>query len=287
MAADVRMALKVGDEYVVATGSADGVLNAASSSEVFEVALTGKIRGRAAEFVQVMGSRTLGWTSTSALGDACEYLDTSQAVMNTPTTGQTLYLVSTSADDAAAGTGARTVRTVYLDANGLRQARTDTLNGTTPVSIGSGYSYIQWMEVATVGSGGLSAGNITISSSNGPATVSTTFERVTAGGNRSLSGRHKVPSNCTGYLLQYHINAIGNTMDCRLRGDFFADDLALSPGVFHFLDRTFLASGQTQDIDQHFRTVPSGAVIKISAIPGGAPAGNKLDCDFSLLCIED
>ena len=84
-----------------------------------EVSLRGTLAGKTARLVNVMGSRTQGWTSTAVLGDACEYLDTSQAAMNTPTVGQTLYVVSTSANDAAAGTGARTIRIVYLDANGL------------------------------------------------------------------------------------------------------------------------------------------------------------------------
>jgi hypothetical protein len=234
-----------------------------------------------------MGSRTLGWTSTSVLGDACEYLDTSQALMNTPTTGQTLYLVSTSTNDdgSPAGTGAQTVRTVYLDANGVQQVRTDTLNGTTPVSIGTGYSFIQWMEVASVGTGEVSAGNITISSTNGAATVATTFERISAGGNRSLSGRYKVPSCCHGHLIRWDAAAISNTMDTRIRATMFMDDSSLS-SVYHFIDRAFLASGANISQELEYRELPAGSIVKISAIPGGAPAGNKLDCSFSIIVME-
>lgn len=255
-------------------------------SPEYEVQHLGILSGKPAKLYHIMGSRTLGWTSTSALGDACEYLDTSQAGMNTPTTGQTLYLVSTSANDTAAGTGARTIRTVYLDANGLQQVRTDTLNGTTPVSIGTGYSFIQWCEVASVGSGEVSAGNITISSTNGAATVATTFERVTAGGNRSLSGRHKVPSNCHGHLVHWDAAAIGNTMDTRIRATMFMDDGTIST-VYHFIDRIFLASGQNSTQSLEYRELPSNSIVKISAIPGSAPAGNKIDCSFSLICMEN
>jgi hypothetical protein len=242
--------------------------------------------GVEAKLFHIMGARTLGWTSTSAFGDACEYLDTSQALMNTPTTGQTLYLVSTSASDAAAGVGARTVRTVYLDTNGLQQVRTDTLNGTTPVNIGSGYSFIQWMEVASVGTSEVSVGNLSISSTNGAATVATTFEYIKAGGNRSLSGRYKVPSDCHGHLVHWDVAAISNTMDTRLRALVFADDNTLST-VYHFLDRWFLASGQDATGALEYREIPSNCVIKVSAIPGGTPAGNKLDASFSIIVMKN
>lgn len=256
-----------------------------SYSPEYSVQHYGELNGHDAWLYHIMGSRTLGWTSTSALGDACEYLDTSQALMNTPTSGQTLYLVSTSGNDTAAGTGARTVRTVYLDANGLQQVRTDTLNGTGAVSIGSGYTFIQWMEVASVGSSEVSAGNITISSINGVATVATTFDRITAGGNRSLSGRYMIPSDCQGHLVHWDVSAISATMDTRIRATSFADDAAIST-VYHFVDRVFLASGATASKELEYREMPSNSVVKISAIPGGTPAGNKLDCSFSIIVMK-
>jgi hypothetical protein len=164
------------------------------------------------------------------------------------------------------------------------QVRTDTLNGTTAVSIGSDYSFIQWMEVASTGTSEVSVGNISITSNNGAAATANTFERITAGGNRSLSGRYKVPSNCHVHLLHWDASAISATMDTRLRVTSFSDDKSLS-SVYHFLDRSFLSSGGYIDAPLDYWTVPSNAVIKISAIPGSAPAGNKLDGSFSLICV--
>ncbi len=163
------------------------------------------------------------------------------------------------------------------------------MNGTTPVSIGSGYSYFLWAEVATVGSDTVSAGNITISSNAGGApAVSEIVEQISSGGNRSMSGRIKVPTGYTGYLIDWDSRAISATMDVRLRGDFFTDITnGLSPGVFHFLNRIFLASGGGETRDLHYRKVPSGAEVKVSAFPGGTPAGNKLECDFDILIIAD
>ena len=78
-------------------------------------AFYGTVQGQLARNVFVLGRRDAGWSSTSVLGDCAQYLDTSQALINTPAVGQTLYLVSTSVNDAAAGTGARTVRIIYHD----------------------------------------------------------------------------------------------------------------------------------------------------------------------------
>ncbi len=247
----------------------------------------GKLFGKTAYIVNIIGSRNKGWTSTSVFGDCCEYLDTSQANMNTPTTGQTLYIVSTSANDASGNTGVNTVRIVYLDAAGVEQVMTATMNGTTAVSLGAGFSSIQWMESASVGSNGVAVGTISITSTNGAATVATTFEQITPNGNRSLSGRYKIPSNYTGYVLDVAAAAIGNTMDTRLRTDVFANDSTLSPGTFHFISRVFLAAGQTATEDMKYKKLPSNAVVKISAIPGGTPAGNKLDTSFHIICIAN
>ena len=75
-----------------------------------EISQTGKWKGKTAYIENVIGRRDQGWSSVSALGDVAQYLDTTQAVINTPTTGQTLYLVSTNANDNSVGSGARSVR---------------------------------------------------------------------------------------------------------------------------------------------------------------------------------
>jgi hypothetical protein len=141
------------------------------------------------------------------------------------------------------------------------------------------------MEVASVGTSEVSVGNLSISSTNGAATVATTFDYIKAGGNRSLSGRFKVPSDCHGHLVHWDVAAIGNTMDTRIRATVFSDDNLIST-VYHFLDRVFLASGGNATQNLEYRELPANAIVKISAIPGGAPAGNKADGSFSIICME-
>lgn len=83
-----------------------------------------------------------------------------------------LEIVSTSAADAAAGTGARTVLIQGLDANWLPISETLTLNGTTPVTTVNSYLRINLMTTVTAGSGGQNAGDLTLRVVGGGSTQS-------------------------------------------------------------------------------------------------------------------
>jgi hypothetical protein len=266
--------------------AAEGKLPVVALPPELVVSMTGRVNGNEAYILNVLGSRSLGWSSTTVLGDCCDYLDTSQALMNTPATSDTLYLVSTSVNDAVAGTGAQVVHFEYLDASGNQQHAEVNTNGTTPVNLGTGFSFIQIMEVDRLGSAEVSAGNISITSTNGAATVATTFERITAGGNRSLSGRIKVPLGYTAYIIDWAAAAIGTTMDVRLRSTTHAMERTLST-VYHFEDRVFLASGANANANMFYTKCPALSVLKLSAIPGNAPAGNKFDGSIHVLFVKD
>lgn len=78
--------------------------------------------------------------------------------------GVQMSIVSTSANDTAAGTGIRTVDIHYLDANLAPMIETVTMNGTTPVlTVATNIRFIQCLHMATYGSGNAAAGNITAS----------------------------------------------------------------------------------------------------------------------------
>lgn len=83
------------------------------------------------------------------------------------TASQTLSVVSSSANDTAAGTGARTI-TIFGINGTTKKAQTEvvTLNGTTPVTTSLSYIYgLNRISLATAGSGGVNAGNITVTGS--------------------------------------------------------------------------------------------------------------------------
>lgn len=78
------------------------------------------------------------------------------------TASTALEIVSTSANDAAAGTGARTVLIQGLDINYLEVSQTITLNGTTPVAIPTALFRINSALIMSAGTGKVNAGDINI-----------------------------------------------------------------------------------------------------------------------------
>lgn len=80
-----------------------------------------------------------------------------------PAAEQGMELVSSSANDAAEGTGARTVYIEYLDSDFVQHTEIITLNGVTPVpTVATDIYRINYFWVLTAGSGKVAAGNIDI-----------------------------------------------------------------------------------------------------------------------------
>lgn len=86
-------------------------------------------------------------------------------------TASVLEIVSSSANDAAAGTGARTVRVYGLDANWDLQTVDVTLNGTSAVDLSGTWMRVWRIRLLTAGSGALPAGNLTLRVDGGGSTV--------------------------------------------------------------------------------------------------------------------
>lgn len=86
------------------------------------------------------------------------------------TAATALEIVSASASDAAAGTGARTVQINGLDANYVEVTQTVTLNGTTAVAIPTPLFRVNSALVMSAGSGQVNAGQIIVRDSGGGTT---------------------------------------------------------------------------------------------------------------------
>lgn len=131
-------------------------------------------------------------TSTSTA-----YLAIESTTYTEPTTNSTMTIVSSSANDTSAGTGARTVTVTYLDQTGAGpNTTTFTMNGTTPVTAGvSNMCFIEKIVVATVGSTGSNVGILTLKT-GGAVTVGT----VAATNNLTLWAHHYIPTGKTSYI---------------------------------------------------------------------------------------
>lgn len=108
-------------------------------------------------------------------------------VRTNPAAAVVLGIASSSANDAAAGTGARTVRVTGLDANYNLLQETVTLNGQTKVVTAGTYLRVNKLEVLTAGSGGVNAGDVYAADTSDtftagvPQTATKIFARIAVG----------------------------------------------------------------------------------------------------------
>jgi hypothetical protein len=117
-----------------------------------------------------------------------------------------MEIVSSSAADTAAGTGARTVVLEVLDADYNRSFPTVTLNGTTAVALPAQVTAVNTLSVKTVGSGGSNAGILTVRD----AGAGTARMAVAAGRNISQNATRVVPAGHT-LQIRTHFASINRT----------------------------------------------------------------------------
>jgi hypothetical protein len=124
------------------------------------------------------------------------------ALLGHPTSPTIMKISSTSANDSAAGTGARTVYILGINGTGGYVSEIVTLNGQTEVSTANTYDAIEQMVVLSVGSGGVNAGVIYAGTGTVTAGVpAVPYSAMGVGDNLSLVGHWTCPAGHTGYLV--------------------------------------------------------------------------------------
>lgn len=137
-------------------------------------------------------------------------VDTSQvsvwplpSLITFPAAALQMTVSSTSANDTAAGTGARTVVVQGVDANYNEVAETVTLNGQTAVTMSASLLRVNYAYVATAGSGNSAAGDIYIGTGTVTAGVpATTYDIIKFDYNVTTTGSYTVPAGYTAYVSQ-------------------------------------------------------------------------------------
>jgi hypothetical protein len=131
---------------------------------------------------------------------------TPEGVYAFPTSATTASVVSTSANDTAAGTGARTIRIDGLDSSFKKISETVILNGVTPVVTTSLFYRVNTVTVLTVGSTEAGVGEIDITVN------SLVVATINATSNKSHSGVYTVPDGFTFLMLHMQV-AIGRQVN--------------------------------------------------------------------------
>lgn len=118
-------------------------------------------------------------------------------------TAETMSLVSTSADDTAAGTGARTVRVIGVDINFKMIEEIVILAGLTPVVTAKAFFMVNRMRVASAGSGKKNVGAIIATAT----TAATVQAQVPIGYNTTQKMIFCVPAACRVVIQGFVISA--------------------------------------------------------------------------------
>lgn len=255
--------------------SADGVLITQSLIEAIQ---HGIVAGRS--------GRVVGTVTTAATTEAAIRATT----YNEPTSGTQRSISSANANDTAAGTGVRTVQIIYftLTAGVIAGPFFEpiTMNGVTPVNtVATNICYVEQIEVLTVGSGGVSAGIITMFNSTGGG--GGTLGTMAAGTRRTYWCHHYVPNAQMFYLTEIHTASTAASGNTPLFGARWRDPTAGAiPGnaereLFLPVD----TQGSVNALDTGFypvgRTVPGPAVVVFYVTPtNGASQVNKLEASY-------
>lgn len=179
----------------------------AGAYEPFELQVArGQIYGHTSRF-------RFGWANT--IGTTPQTITTAVTAGNVyvyPTTASVMKVSSSSANDTSAGTGARTILVVGLDANYNSQSETVTLSGQTAVNTANSYLRITYTELLSTGSGNAQAGTIYIGTGTVTAGVPATiyWQSEVTYNNFSFAG-FTVPAGYTAYITSYTITSQSTT----------------------------------------------------------------------------
>ena len=192
-----------------------------------------------------------------------------------PASATVMKISSSSADDAAAGTGARTISIAGLDANYNEISETVILDGQTAVNTVNSYLRISRMFVVTAGSGATAAGTIYAGTgtvtSGVPATV---YGMIALNANQTQMAFWTVPAGYTLYLTGLFYTS-GNTnanawtnfqlIQRPLGGVFRQQSSSRVPGNGDFVVDLHTPIAFTEKTDIEVRAVASTSPSNVSA----------------------
>ena len=124
-------------------------------------------------------------------------------ILPLPAAALQMKVSSSSANDTANGTGARTVFVAGLDANHNEISEIVTLNGQTAVLTTQSFLHINNAYVATAGSGLSAAGDIYFGDGTVTAGVpATVYDLIKFDYNQRITGSYTIPAGYTAYVSQ-------------------------------------------------------------------------------------
>ena len=186
----------------------------------------------------------------NTVGTSFETIWTASSVYSYLSAASVLKISSASANDASAGTGARTLIISGLDANYNEISETVILNGQTAVNTVNSYLRVFSLKILTAGSGGSNAGIVYAGTgtvtSGVPATV---YAQIEIGYNDSAMAIWTVPAGYTAYVSSYSFTTNSSTANNQVTGAVLIRPFGQ---VFSFEATAKMEGGN--NFDRHFDT---------------------------------
>ena len=228
-------------------------------------------RGRmeGAQPVAVTGTITVGGAVTEIMvWPGSTVKDPSVA----PVGGVQMTLVSTSAQDGVGGTGIRTLRFNYLDADLNPQSEIVTLNGTTPVvTVATNVRWVGDLTGLTFGSQKHAVGDITVTNSG------TRYKLLDLEARATRSTAFRVPAGKRLIIHSLFAGSCSGTAAAKVQASFVASVIGNLDGtVDRFEDVGLLFRQGTIELQDNTTTLADGA---LAALPPGSICGFRITTD--------
>ena len=221
----------------------------------------------------------------AAAGTSDETVWDGSSLYTYPAAATVMKVSSSSANDTAAGTGARTVYVSGLDSAGAEAVEVVVLNGQTAVSTATVFYRIFSVLVLTAGSGATAAGTIYIGEGTVTAGVpATIYGQIVNDNNRTLMAMFTIPAGYTGYVTSAFASTGGNSGSADYTNISFAS--RTYGGVFAIGGRSTLQQGSVGTTDIVYSNgIPAWTDIEIRA--SGSAGTNRVSATFTILYIKN
>jgi hypothetical protein len=205
------------------------------------------------------------------------------SLISFPASALQMTVSSSSANDTSAGTGARTIVVQGLDANYNEVSETVTMNGQTAVTMTNALLRVNYVYVATAGSGNSAAGDIYVGTGTVTAGVpATVYDVIKFDYNNTTTGSYTVPAGYTAYLSQGLFSAGqaggSNSVQGRLlsRG---TDNIRRTAAI------TTINNGVANYVFEYPLAVPEKTTLEATAV--GSSNNNAVSSMFILVLIKE
>ena len=200
-----------------------------------------------------------------------------------PAAALQMKVSSSSANDTANGTGARTVYVAGLDANHNEIEEIVTLSGQTAVLTTQSFLHINNAYVATAGSGLSAAGDIYFGTGTVTAGVpDTVYDLIKFDYNQRITGSYTIPAGYTGYLSQGLFSAGQPGGSAQVSGRLMTVG---SDGVRRTIAITTVNNGAADYVFEYPERIPEKTTLEATA--QGSSNNNAASAMFILLLVAN